>query len=199
MTFTTSFYAFTAVILLFVFYHYYGRKHFVYALILLVLICLIGALIMYKAGIFSIFAQRFSGDYDFSYKGTQFKRVLEEVAKRPVFGYGFGYPITIDYGYTVVTAYSFEIMWLQLLLDTGIVGFALFAGHVLLTFYQLHLQYINSGNTIYMSLACGLMMFCLVSFTNPFMNNAIGLLYYAICVGAAFSPCRSINDEKGAA
>ena len=141
----------------------------------------------FYSGILDVFKNRFSGDYNMSYKGIQFIRVLAESTQSPLFGKGFGYPIKIDYGYLIVNSYSFEIMWLQLLLDTGMIGLFLFSGHVLHTIRQLDLQFKRTKNSFFKSMEYSLIMFCLVSFTNPFMNNAIGLLFYALCVGVAHS------------
>ena len=185
VTFTTSFYVFTGVLLLAGIYIHYGKYHFVRFLAAIIAIGIIGVILLYFLGIFDVFAERFSGDYNFSYKGIQFVKVLEDCASSPIWGKGFGYRIKIDYGYTVVTSYSFEIMWLQLLLDTGIIGLSLFGGHVLFTVDKLRYQYNTTGNPFFLAMGLSVIMICLVSFTNPFMNNAIGLLFYSICVGIA--------------
>lgn len=185
MTFTTSFYVFTALIVLFILYILIGKQHFVRFLVGGIIIGAVGLLVIYKLGIINVFIERFSGDYNFSYKGIQLLTILENVLQRPVFGHGFGYIIKVDYGYIVKNIYSFEVMWAQLLLDTGIVGTVLFVSHVMLTLHKLHNKFKLTGASVFLAFELSVIMICLVSFTNPFMNNAIGLMFYAICVGIA--------------
>lgn len=195
MTFTTSFYAFTAILLLVELFHIIGKKRFVTFLSIILGLGLIGLVVAYQAGIIDVFIERFSGDYNFSYKGIQVRSILSHGLVHPIFGNGFGYNIFTDYGYVSKVAYSFEVMWGQLFLDTGLVGLILFLAHMGVTLYDLLKNYKISKNHIYYAFALGLIMFCLVSFTNPFMNNAIGLLFYAVCAGLSSVDERPASTE----
>ena len=196
MTFTTAFYVFTAMLLLVELFHIIGKKRFVTFLSIIFALVILGLVVAYQAGIIDVFVERFSGDYNFSYKELQFYSILSNGLKHPIFGNGFGYNIFTDYGYVSKIAYSFEVMWGQLFLDTGVVGLFLFLAHMGVTLYDLLKNYKISGNQVYYAFAMGLIMFCLVSFTNPFMNNAIGLLYYAICAGLSSVDERSVSTES---
>ena len=197
MTFTTSFYVFSLLLILISMYKLIGKEHFIKFLTIIILLGIIGLVVAYKAGIADVFIERFSGDYNFSYKGTQLLTVLDNYLESPLFGKGFGYSIKIDYGYIVDHTYSFEVMWSQLLLDTGIVGFTLFISHVMLTLYNLHKLFKSTGAVVFLSFELSLIMICLVSLTNPFMNNAIGLLFYAVCVGVSCMDCMPDHIEGG--
>lgn len=188
-TFTVGIYAFTFIGLLLIFI-FYGKKislekYYKYIIIALVLI----VILLIRFNIFKILSARFSGDYTMGYKGTQGIEIIKTFVKNPLIGYGLGYPVLINYGYQLLNSYSFEIMWLQLLLHVGIIGFIFYCSHIAVTLKTLLLRFKNESqnNSIYLIFFVSVVFICLDSFTNPYMNNAIGLLFYDLAVGIAYS------------
>ncbi len=54
-------------------------------------------------------------------------------------------------------------------------------------------------NQIYLLYGLSIVIICIESFTNPFMNNAIGIMFYCICCGIAYGDAdaklKSIDDN----
>ena len=96
----------------------------------------------------AVIQERFSGDYSTSYKVTQALALLKEWLGAPLFGKGFGYTMSIDYSYELRESYQFEVMWLELLMNTGIIGFGLLATHLILTLKKLFLRYERYADTV---------------------------------------------------
>ena len=134
-----------------------------------------------KAGLINVMALRYHGDYSTSYRTIQLISSINEFLKKPLFGHGFGYEFTTIYGNTVRTTSGFEIAWGETLVDCGIIGFLGFVFIILLVFYRL-LTHSDKDNTLYI-FALSLLLICLESLTNPFINNSIGLTFFAICAG----------------
>ncbi len=125
---------------------------------------------------------RYSGDYSSSYRLTQLSSILKEFEKKPILGHGFGHEFTTFYGNTIRTTSNFEIAWGELLVDTGIIGFLLFIAILFITFIRIRL--LSKGpDTIYL-FGLGLLLICIESLSNPFINNSLGMTYFAICAGA---------------
>lgn len=198
ITFTVGIYFATAVatILYFLFSSSKNIKRKSIILIVFFLVLLVG---IYRFNLLGIMESRFSGDYTFDFKGTQFRELLKVWMESPIFGKGFGYNLTIDYGFQIVTTYSFEIMWMQLLAHTGIVGTILYVIHIALTLATLFNKYKFYDNQIYLLYGLSIVIICIESFTNPFMNNAIGIMFYCICCGIAYGDAdaklKSIDDN----
>ena len=139
--------------------------------------------IIIKYDITNIISDRFSGDYTPSFKLAQIKAILSSIDVDFLFGKGLGYAIQVDYGYVEAKTYSFEVMWGQLFLHLGVIGFCLFLYHIYLTLKNLYSKYKITNNRIFLLLLLSVSILCMESMTNPYMNNAIGLLFYAVCVG----------------
>lgn len=193
ITFTTSFYVFTLFVLFLYLKEKKVFKNMKY-LIIISLITIIAITIVVKMGVLNVMISRFDGEYTMNNKMMQATQLLEKSLKSPLIGYGFGYTMNIDYGYSYsLNVYKFEVMWLQLLLHTGLIGLILFAYHIYKSIQKLNRLYVNYKNDDFIILKLGIIYICLVSFTNPFMNNSIGLTYYAICTGVA---CMNDNSKK---
>ena len=165
-----------------------NRKHIMTRIsgILIVSVLLFVIVIVYKIGVFSIIANRFnSSDYSSTYRLTQSLSIFKEFCKCPILGHGFGYEFTTVYGSTTRTTATFEVAWGELLVDAGIIGFGLFVGLVIIVLKRM-LILGKKDNNIFL-FALGLIIICLESFTNPFINNSIGLTYFGICLGIVHS------------
>lgn len=146
----------------------------------------------YFTGVHSVFEDRFSGSYTFSYKGLQFQKLLYEGLKKPLFGQGIGHTLTTDYGFRTRTdEYFFEVMWMQIFMNLGIVGFLLFLSTIVLTLIRLYNLSVKTGLRDYMVFGIGIAFLALFSFSNPILNNTIGLTYIAICIGLSHTQVSS--------
>ena len=137
----------------------------------------------FRFGLFDLMLSRYTGNYTTSYRTIQMKSILKEFIQKPLLGHGFGYEFTTYYGDSVRTTQNFEISWGEMLVDIGLIGFVLFTSHILMTLRRLRI--LSRQNDRYYVLGLGILVICLESFTNPFINNSIGLTYYAICAGLA--------------
>lgn len=159
--------------------------------ILFFLLLSIGVYAIARFGIVRMMVDRFSNaDYTSTYRLTQLESIIREFFQKPVFGHGFAYEYTTIYGSNVRTTSGFEIAWGELLVDTGIVGFILFASVIISVLRRLRRLSRNS-RTIYVFLL-GLVLICIESFTNPFINNSIGLTFFSICAGI----CCSVGESQ---
>lgn len=150
--------------------------------ILFVILIILGAFLISRLGVVDMMVERFSGpDYTSTYRLTQLSSIIKEFIQKPLFGHGFAYEYTTVYGNTVRTTSGFEVAWGELLVDTGVIGFILFVLIYSRVFRQLS-KLSKQNKTVYVFLV-GLALICLESFTNPFINNAIGLTYFGICAG----------------
>ncbi len=150
--------------------------------ILIIAAILVGGFVAFRMGIINLMIDRFSSaDYSSTYRFTQIDSIIREFMAKPFFGHGFGHEFTTEYGNTIRTTANFEVAWGELLVDTGIIGFLLFVMIIFSVLIKLFRRSVNS-KTAYV-FALGLLLICLESFTNPFINNSIGLTYFGICVG----------------
>lgn len=192
-SFTVGIYAFTALGLFLIFLLSNKKISYdkLFKYIILVIILMI--ILLFKFNVLKVLSARFSGDYTMGYKGTQGIEILRKFIKNPILGYGLGYPIVINYGYQLLDSYSFEIMWLQLLLHLGIIGFGVYVSHIIATLKQLYTKFKTAlkDNNTYLIFFVSVIFICLDSFTNPYMNNAIGILFYDLAVGVAYSKSKS--------
>ena len=187
-TFTASFYAFSVIVALTYIIHKMkqdGSLKIRTLLFILFAICIIGY-ILWKTSAVDILFSRFTGDYTFSYKTMQVDQILSSWLHNPILGAGFGNTLDINYGYTSSQGiYRFEVMWLQLLYHTGLIGFVAFVAYILSSVKRVMRCEKYLGDETYFIFGMGIVFFSLVSFTNPFMNNTIGLIAFAFISGAA--------------
>lgn len=150
--------------------------------IIFVVLFLTGFCAVSRFQIVNIVIERFSTtDYSSSFRLTQLSSIINEFVKKPLFGHGFAYEYTTIYGNSVRTTSGFEVAWGELLVDTGIIGFTLFVTIIVKTIRKLY-RLTTNNNSLYVFLL-GLVLICIESFTNPFINNSIGLTYFSICAG----------------
>lgn len=187
-TFTTAFYFFSLLVAACFWLHLQKRNPLTLGgVVKTIIVLLLFFAIIDKTAALKVLDSRFTGNYTFQYKSIQTQQLMDSWLEAPLFGKGFGATINLNYGYrSSVGVYRFEVMWLQLLLHTGIVGFVLFVGYII-TIIERCFSKQSKDNTI--AFLCGLFLLyvCLVSLSNPFMNNTIGLLGLTIIAGATYS------------
>lgn len=105
-----------------------------------------------------------------------FKHWLDNV----FIGKGFGYKIVFNTIYGERFMLNYELFWLQVLLNMGICGILIYFK----IFYKLYFKTKKLFFKLYLyekvhlsSLLVGLLMLCVVSSVNPFLNNPIGIGY----------------------
>ena len=192
-TFTSGFFLATAVCCLILF----QRKHILSGSSSLFFIVLIGAgiFIISRSGLISLMLNRYTGDYTTSYRMIQLSSIIREFMKKPLLGHGFGHEFTTFYGNTVRTTSGFEIAYGETLVDTGIIGFSLYISIIILAIKRL-MSYAAKNSTFDL-FAIGLILICLESCTNPFINNSIGLTFFAICAGMGNAAVRNQSTAYG--
>ena len=124
--------------------------------------------------------------------------MIDEFTKSPIIGSGLGGELTGDYSILKNFTFHFEIMWLELLFHTGILGFVFYISLIAVVLKDMFKEYKTNGNYYCFIMAMGLVFLCLETSTNPFMNNAIGIGYLAICAGFANSNnCGTVTTAIG--
>ena len=91
---------------------------------------------------------------------------LESWAVQPVFGTGFGQELALK-------ARSLENSWLDYLMEQGLVGFVI----ILVAVIMLIKSNFDTG------LSVAVVIMSLVTMTNPFFTNSLGLTFVALCLG----------------
>lgn len=139
--------------------------------------------IIYKLGIVDVMISRMldSGENTFEYRKAMFNDLVFDFFDSPVLGKGMNYSFVTDFANGIKSKTHIEIMWLELLITTGVVGFSLFVFHIYLTIRRMYL--LSNHVHVFLPLAIGVLFVCIESFSNPFMNSPIGLTYYAFCTG----------------
>lgn len=183
-SFSSGFYLFSliGVLVLLFLYHKISLKEIVIILVCFIIIFLINN----KYGIMNILTSRYSEAYNpFYFRLRQFNNILSALFYSPIIGYGFGKEIMIEYGNYLKPRARFENQWGELLLCAGILGLLLYVYHIIQTCKMLKRKFKLNDKSIYIPLYTSIIFLCLLSFTNPYMNNAIGLVFYSICCGIA--------------
>ena len=188
MTFTLGFYFAVIITTILVAANVYKfrRRNVISILVIAIPIMLF---LYSRLGIGDILIDKFSNGYSSSARIIQLRIVLNKFFDFPslLIGKGLGTRFYVDYGYEIKDFYNLEIMWLQVLADTGIVGFALYFGYIISIIGRLRRRYIYTEIFEFYLFSIGLLIMCLVSFVNPFLNNAIGLVFFSICVGLTYA------------
>ena len=184
-TFTVSFYVFSVVIFSLYVVAKIKRDAKIKTMSTIIFIISIIACILVISGSYSILISRFSDNYKLSLKITQAEQLLDKWVEHPFFGTGLGQTVTVDYGDHILKKYQFEVQWLQQLVHMGLIGLSLFLIHIYYSIRKLYNIYILYRRNDLLILSFMILYICLVSFTNPFMNNSIGLLFYSMAAGIA--------------
>ncbi|AMC01358.1 hypothetical protein [Aerococcus viridans] len=100
-----------------------------------------------------------------------------------LFGKGFGVRILFINEIATREMVKFELFWLELLVNMGILGFISYV-YIILKNLFVGLKSCRKLNlreaTHVKSIIIGLLMLCIISSVNPFLNNPIGLGYLVI-------------------
>ena len=199
ISFTTGFLVFASVIMMLIFIHCASKDARKAVIPACIIILLVIAVIQF--GGLDAFKERFSkanndGILSASVKGKEFVVLLDEFTRSPLIGTGLGGRLTNYYPVLKNYSFRFEIMWLELLYHTGIAGFGLYISLLAVTFIDMFKEYRIKGFHYSYIMAMGLLFLCFESCTNPFMNNAIGIGYLAICAGFVSSSPEGLKKTE---
>ncbi|MGB3159725.1 MAG: hypothetical protein WBA84_00610 [Carnobacterium sp.] len=131
----------------------------------------------------TIGARLSSNDSSFIIKYDQFFRLIKTWSKGLVFGNGFGIEITFMTELGSRAMINFELFWLQLLVNMGLIGFFVYIRLFIKSFYYTFKmrKKLNFEDSIQLkSLNIGLIVLIVISSVNPFLNNPIGIGYLII-------------------
>ncbi len=184
-TFTLGFWLAAAISLAAIFLLSKKKKKLSYRTIFLIIASIvIVAVLFVRFDIYQMFMLRLeSGSVE--HKSSQFEKLLSLWLSRPIFGYGFGCTTYYPVDGVLVERYMFENVWMQILFHNGIVGLLLLLSAIVYTCVNLQRLYKKRGDVYFLILEVGLIYICIVSLFNPFINNSIGMVYFAICVGVS--------------
>lgn len=104
-----------------------------------------------------------------------------------LFGKGFGINVLFINEIATRKMVKFELFWMELLVNMGLMGFIAYVYIVIKTMFigfkiSKHVSFNDSVHI--KSLITGLVMLCIISSVNPFLNNPIGLGYLIIVMSS---------------
>lgn len=137
-------------------------------------------------------------DSSYIIKLDQAYRLLESWGKRVFFGNGFGIKITFLTDLGSRTMINFELFWLQLLVNMGLIGFAVYIKiFIKSAYYTLKIsKVICFKESMHLkSLIVGLIVLAIISSVNPFLNNPIGLGYLVIVMTTISTYSKELKYE----
>jgi len=143
--------------------------------------------LMFTNYIVSVIDNRIStSDSSFVVKSDQLIKLTSLWLEDIFFGKGYGIRVFFDLGkFRAKSMIHFELFWNQLLVNMGLVGFI---SYILLIFEPILVFFIGMVKKRYdwndmifiLTLSIGMLVMCIISSVNPFMNNPIGIGYLAL-------------------
>lgn len=145
-----------------------------------------------------------SDDTSFIVKKDQLIKLTTLWLENPFFGKGFGASIMFKVDkIRNDRMVLFELFWNQLLFNVGVVGFLAYLWLIfepMLIFFKKAFKKGFAGNDMMhmISLNMGMIIICIISSVNPFMNNPIGIGYLVIFLSSVniyLKPQAESKDE----
>lgn len=194
VSFTVGFIVFSIIGYVYVIIRVSNSKKILKRIIVGALLCAIVLVGAYELGAYDVIIERFSGSYKMSMKFVQAGKLFEGFMESPLYGKGMGCQFEIDYGTHVEYHTGFEVMWGQILMNLGLIGFLPFVAHIVTTIGSLRRRFSKAHMDFFFFFEIGVLFLCLVSFVNPFMNNYLGTTFYAMASGLSVSKIEDDND-----
>ncbi|HZK54079.1 MAG TPA: O-antigen ligase family protein [Desulfosporosinus sp.] len=174
-------------------------KNKLYMLLVMMFVAMI-IFIPFANSIQQIVLKRFSqSDSSFIIKLDQLYTMLNVWIHNFFFGTGYGVKIIFDNGVMYREITKFELSWLELLVCMGITGFTSFS-------YILTKTFLNGLRAASLSaehhaiqikaMITGVIMLCVISLVNPFLNNPIGLGYLIIVMCSVNVYYKTLNRTQ---
>lgn len=135
------------------------------------------------------------GDESTSTRVRQAPELLDSFKESPVFGQGMGATIE-GFQRSAENPWSFELTYLQILFQFGLVGFAVFIGSLIYSMLRGFRVYVAESGRAWMPLAgiATLVGMLVASATNPYLSSSFGMLMTAIAM-ALLVPPRSEGER----
>ncbi len=195
-SFTVAFVAFIVLIMVYLYFLLYSNDNVKKKLIIF-FVGSVGLLfIAYITGVINIFIGRFTGGYTMSLKFIQAYELLKGFMQKPLFGWGIGCSYAINTPTYTISSVYYEVMWCEMLMKLGVLGMIPYVLLILGSIRSLYKLYKAKDDYIYLFLMLGIVFLCGISFSNPFMNNSLGLVFFAICVGASQIKASELDSGK---
>lgn len=142
-----------------------------------------------------------SNDSSFIIKFDQFFMLVKNWLNKLVLGNGFGIEITFLTELGKRTMINFELFWLQLLVNMGLIGFIIYLKIFIKSIYYSFKKNnaINFKDSLHIkSLIIGLIVLVIISSVNPFLNNPIGIGYLVIVMNTISNYWKDngLNENK---
>ncbi len=165
---------------------YTNKKSIIYAIPVGALVIVIMLAIPYTRE--TIISRLNFTDTSFIIKADQLKTLTNIFFEHPFLGSGFGKTVTFITEFGVRIMYRFELFYLEILVNMGIIGamsfFAIFVKFLVISDKQAltHTSYDRHLIRFYF---IGVIMLLVVTSVNPFINNPIGLGFTSIALAAS--------------
>ena len=171
-----------------------SKKSYFYLLIFIIA----AVSILYYLDVFTILAQRLNkNDFSIQVKKEQMYTMLELISQRPLLGYGFGKVIEISIPGYERTATNWEIMWLELLITNGIIGLIVYISPIVYNM-KIIIEILKCNffeqKSLFISIFASFIGLAVVNFSNPFLNNPIGIGYIIVCFAIINSFLKNKED-----
>jgi len=177
-----------------------GSKKVVSILTVITLISII--FLTFSEFIITVLSSRLStGDSSYIIKVNQLYTMLNVWLENILFGKGFGVRILFVSEIATREMAKFELFWIELLINMGLIGFVAYTYMIIKTIFKgLKIAKVvpRYDSTQIKALITGLIMLCIISSVNPFLNNPIGLGYFIIVmcsVNVYYRKIKSFSKE----
>lgn len=159
-----------------------GRAKIITIIVLTIFTILL--LTVFSSYIIPVIHNRFSTrDSSYIIKMDQLHTLFSVWKNNPIFGNGFGIEVSSHTKLDTRLIVNFELFWFQLLVNTGIIGFGIYIAMIVkaihrgFRFFKLK----NKEDSVHIKgMVVGLIVLCIISSSNPFLNNPIGLGYFVL-------------------
>lgn len=138
-----------------------------------------------------------STDSSFIIKFDQLLTLFRLWLEKPMFGYGLGLEITFQTELVSRTMVNFELFWIQILVNMGLIGLVVFLRMFTKPIYYTKKlsEEISFEESIQLkSLIIGLIVLSVISSVNPFLNNPIGIGYLIIVMSTVSAYLSDYNN-----
>lgn len=139
-----------------------------------------------------------TNDSSYIIKLDQAYQLIRNWGNRLFFGNGFGIEITFLTELGSRTMINFELFWLQLLVNMGLIGFAVYIKMFIKSaFYSFKIsKVISFEESLHLkSIIVGLIVLAIISSVNPFLNNPIGIGYLVIVMTTISAYSKELKKE----
>jgi len=141
-----------------------------------------------------------TSDSSYIVKFNQLLTLIDYWAKHPLLGNGFGVEVTFTSELGTREMINFELFWVQILVNMGILGFLLYSNIIVKALYysiRTWKDIPKNDMVLIKSLGVGLIALCIVSSVNPFLNNPIGIGYLILVLSTiSVYTKENLNYEK---